>query len=144
MPRLYPRCTYSEYPILRTPNMNKPFILHTDASGVALGAILAQLDDNGAEYVCHYASRTLKGAEINYGISEKECLAMVWGIMLLRPYLHGTKFKAVTDHSALKWLMSIKEPTGRLERWSLYLQAYDFEIIHRSGITHSNADALSR
>ena len=61
-----------------------------------------------------------------------------------RVYLHGTKFIVITDHSALKWLMTINDPTGRLARWSLYLQAYDFEIIHRKGKKHTNVDALSR
>ena len=50
----------------------------------------------------------------------------------------------VTDHSALKWLMNITDPTARLARWSIYLQAYEFKIVHRKGTTNGNADALSR
>ena len=68
----------------------------------------------------------------------------MWAVKYFRIYLNGTKFLIVTDHSALKWLMTINDPTGRLARWSLYLQAYDFEIIHRKGKKHSNVDALSR
>ena len=94
--------------------------------------------------MCYYASRLLKGAEVHYGITEKECLAVVWAVKHFRVYLHGTKFIVITDHSALKWLMTINDPTGRLARWSLYLQAYDFEIIHRKGKKHTNVDALSR
>jgi hypothetical protein len=124
--------------------LQKSFIVHTDASGTALGAILSQIDEDGMEYVCQYDSRLLKGAELHYGISEKECLGIVWAIRKFRPYLHGSKFKVVTDHSALKWLMTIKDPTGKLARWAIYLQNYDFEIVHRQGSKHLNVDFLSR
>ena len=119
-------------------------LVHIDASGEAVGAILAQKDDQQSEYVCNYASRMIKESEKHYGISEKECLAVVWAIRYFRIYLYGIKFQVVTDHSALIWLMSIKDPSGRLARWSLYLQIFDFEIIHRKGTKHSNVDALSR
>jgi hypothetical protein len=134
----------TEYPILRQPEVGKKFLLYTDASGYALGAILSQKDSDDKEYVCAYASRTLKGAELNYGITEKECLAVVWAIKQFRIYLYGNKFQVITDHSALSWLMNITDPTGRLARWAIYLQAYEFEIIHRKGNIHSNADTLSR
>ncbi len=110
------------YPVLRQPDVTRPFTVHTDASGYALAAILAQHDDNNQEYVCHYASRLLKNAEIHYGISEKECLAIVYAIRQFRIYLHGVYFTVVTDHNALVWLMSVRDPTGKLARWSIYLQ----------------------
>ena len=131
-------------PILRLPDLSRPFILYTDASGYALGAILAQIDDNASEYVCAYASRMLKGAELNYSITEKECLGVVWAIKYFHVYLSGTHFRVVTDHAALYWLMNLRDPQARLVRWSLYLQSYSFEIIHRKGRLHSNVDCLSR
>ena len=69
---------------------------------------------------------------------------MVFGIKKFEPYLYGRKFILHTDHHSLKWLMSISDPTGRLTRWSLLLQQYDFEIKHRPGTANANADALSR
>ena len=86
----------------------------------------------------------LKNEECNYGITEKECLAVLLAIKHFRVYLDGRKFKVITDHSALAWLMNINEPTGRLARWSIYLQTYEFEIIHRAGKKHKNVDVLSR
>ena len=74
----------------------------------------------------------------------KECLAILWAIKTFRVYLYGKYFKLITDHSALKWLMSIKDPNGKLARWAILLQTFDFEIIHRAGKKHANVDALSR
>ena len=134
----------TSYPILRAPNFNIKFTIHTDASHYAIGAILTQLDENNNEYVVAYASRLLKNAEIHYNTSEKECLAVVWSIKYFRPYIYGTRFDVLTDHSSLRWLLNIRDPTGRLARWNIYLQASDYNIIHRRGILHSNVDALSR
>ena len=132
------------YPTLRIVNFSLPFRLYTDASSYAIAGVLSQIDLDGNEYVIYYLSRVLKGAELNYTVSEKEALAVVWAVKYLTHYLYGTKFTIITDHSALKWLMSIKEPTGRLMRWAMILQCYDFEIVYRAGACHQNADALSR
>ena len=133
-----------EYPILRQPDLQKPFIIFTDASTKAIGAVLSQKDKENKEFVCAYASRLLKGAELHYGITDKECLAVLWAVKHFRVYLYGSRFTVITDHSALTWLMSLNEPTGRLARWSLYLQTFTFEVIHRKGLKHSNVDVLSR
>ena len=81
---------------------------------------------------------------MQYAITEKECLAVVYAVKQFRNYIYGTKFQIVTDHSALAWLMSFKDPTARLARWAIYLQEYEFEIIHRKGSAHTNVDTLSR
>jgi hypothetical protein len=92
---------FQEAPILRQFDQKQPIILFTDASGFALGAILSQTDKNGKEYVCSFASRLLKGAELHYGITEKECLAVIWAIKHYRIYLYGTNFTVINDHKAL-------------------------------------------
>lgn len=126
-------------PVLHYPDFSKSFTLFTDASDVGLGAVLQQ-DKN----VIAYWSKVLNKAERNYTTTEKECLAFVGALKNFRPYLIGQKFQVITDHSALKWLKNVKEPTSRLMRWCLKLQDYDFDIIHRPGKDHLNADALSR
>ena len=110
---------------------------------MGLGAILAQLDTDGTERVVSYASRTLTPREKNYSTMEKEALAIVFATEHFRYYLLGRQFQIVTDNSALTWLHSV-EPKGRIARWIMKLQEFDFTISHRRGGDNQNADALSR
>ncbi|UYV68762.1 hypothetical protein LAZ67_6000728 [Cordylochernes scorpioides] len=87
----------------------------------------------------HYAPH-----ERNYTISELECLAIVESIEKFRIYLSGTKFTVYSDHQALQWLKTIKNPSGRLFRWSLRLSTYDYEIQYLKGTQQHEADLLSR
>ena len=80
--------------ILQFPDFEKEFILRTDASGFALGAVLSNHDDKPIAY----GSKTLNPAERNYSTIEKELLAIVWAVKHYRPYLFGRHFKILTDH----------------------------------------------
>ena len=133
-----------EAPILQYPDFGKQFILYTDASGTGLGAVLSQKDEEKRERVIAYASRSLNKAERNYGITDKECLAVIWAIKHFEQYLGLLPFQVITDHSALKYLQTAKIPSGRRVRWIMYLQQFEFEITHRPGKENKNADALSR
>lgn len=130
-------------PILAFPDFTRPFDLYVDASLDGIGMTLGQTQ-NGKEVAIAYAGRDLTPAERNYSATEREALAVVAGIKKFQSYLYGRHFNVYTDHNALKWLMSVKDPTGRLARWSLLLQQFDFTIHHRSGKSNGNADALSR
>lgn len=130
-------------PILQYPDFSKPFILTTDASNFALGAVLSQGRIGSDKPIC-YASRTLSSSECNYSTIEKELLAIIWATKYFRPYLFGRKFQIVTDHRPLTWLMSLKEPNSKLVRWRLKLEEYDYEIVYKKGTLNRNADALSR
>lgn len=129
--------------VLVYPDFRDPFILATDASNVALGAVLSQRRDGQERPIC-YASRQLRGPELNYSATEKELLAAVWATKQFRCYLLGRRFKLVTDHAALKWLLSLRDPSSRLTRWALRLSEFDYEVEHKPGKRHTNADALSR
>eukprot|EP00794_Sanderia_malayensis_P011456 gene11456-12653_t len=113
------------------------------ANSTALGYVLGQRINN-VEYVVSYGGRELNSAATRYSATEREALAVVAGIKRYRPYVYGSKFYVHTDHSSLSWLMKMKDPTGRLTRWALLLQQFDFDIIYRPGSSNCNADALSR
>lgn len=130
-------------PVLVCPDFNKTFTLQTDASDYGIGVVLTQEFD-GSEKVIAYASRHLNKAERNYSTTEKECLAIIWGIRKMKPYLEGYQFRILTDHLSLKWLNSIESPTGRLARWALELQQFNFIVQYRKGKQNTVADALSR
>ena len=131
-------------PLLIHPNYNEPFILQCDASQDGVGCVLIQLDSEGIEKPVAYMSKKLNRAQRNYSTSEQECLAAVLGVNKFRAYIEGHPFKILTDHASLKWLMQQKDLTGRLARWSLKLQGFDFMIEHRRGNLNVVPDALSR
>jgi transposase InsO family protein len=133
----------SSTPVLACPDFNVKFVLQVDASNEGLGATLTQQVDN-QEKVIAYASRLLSQAEQKYTVTERECLSLVWAVRKFRPYLEGYSFTAITDHRALKWLMTLEKPSGRLARWILELQQHDFDIQYRKGTLNCVADALSR
>lgn len=133
----------SSAPVLACPDFSVPFVLQVDASTTGLGAALTQTQD-AKEVVIAYASRLLTDQEKNYTTTELECLALVWATRKFKPYLEGYNFIAVTDHVALRWLMKLHEPSGRLARWVMELQQYNFEIRYRKGTLNRVADALSR
>ena len=130
---------------LRRYDATRPTVLHTDWSKDGIAAVLGQLDEDGNEYMVACASRTCNIHERRYAPYYGEMLAAVWGIKTFRVYLHGApRWKLVTDHRPLTSLMKAQDLTGQHARWALALQEFDFEIVHRPGALHQNADALSR
>ena len=130
-------------PLLQYPDFKRPFVLTTDASNDAIGAVLSQ-GPIGKDLPIAYASRTLNNAERNYPTVEKELLAIVWGCKHFRQYLYGRQFTIVTNHRPLTWIFSVKDPSSRLLRWRLKLEEYEYEVVYKKGSSNTNADTLSR
>lgn len=130
-------------PILSYPRDDGEYVLDCDASAVGVGAVLQQVQD-GTERVIAYYSQALSGAERNYCATRRELLAVVKGISHFHHFLYGRHFLVRSDHAALRWLLTMKSPEGQLARWLERLGQYDFELKHRAGRVHDNADALSR
>lgn len=131
-------------PILSTPDFSKRFYIQCDASTCGVGGVLFQKDDSGNERVLYYHSQKLNSAQRNYTITELECLAAIVCVKKFRPFIEMQDFTIITDHASLKWLMSQKDLSGRLARWSLKLQGFVFDIEHRKGTENVVPDALSR
>jgi len=134
-------------PCLALPDMERPFILKTDASNVAAGAVLAQLDDSKNERPVAYFSKTFTAAQRKYTATERELFAGVLAMRHFHPYLHSaTPFRWVTDHAALQYIKTLRiNNTNPLRmRWLEYLDQFTFTVQYRAGAAHSDADALSR
>ena len=116
--------------ILAFPCLSEPFILCTDASQFAMGAVLTQVQDTKERAIC-YASRTLTRAQSKYSPTHRELLTLVTFTRHFRHYLLGRKFTIVTDHCALQWLHNFIDPDGITTRWIEKLAAFDYDVRHR-------------
>ncbi len=114
-----------------------------DASGVGLGAVLMQ-EHVGQTFPLYFESRGLTPAERNYSAPQLECLAVVWAVRKIAPYIEHTHLNVEMYYQALRWLRTLTDPVGRLARWALRLQELDFTVSYRPGCTNLTADALSR
>ena len=130
-------------PVRRLPQAQGLFVLRTDASDLALGAILLQ-QQQGEIHPVACASRKLLGAEKKYPIVEKEFLAIYWAINKFSSFLYGTEFLIQTDHAPLRAWESLKSASGRITKWALLLQPYKFKIEVIPGKENHAADFLSR
>lgn len=105
--------------------------LVTDASPTGLGAVLLQENEKHEKRIIGFASKALTDLERKYFQTEREALALVWGIEKFQLYLLGTDFKLITDCKPLDFLFSCRsKPCPRIERWVLRVQAYRFEVVY--------------
>ena len=134
-------------PVLAHPRLDGRFILDTDASQDGIGAVLSQIQD-GEEWVISYGSKLLSSAERHYCITRRELLAVIFFCEQYRHFLVGRKFTVRTDNSAVRYWTHIHSPNydphGQVARWISRLSVFDFDIQHRAGTLHGNADGLSR
>ena len=135
-------------PCLLTIDPTKPFTIHTDAckAGRGLGSVLLQQNHEGKWRPVAYHSTRLTEAERAHSATELEAMALVYAIRHWSPYLRLQKFTAVVDHHALIWLVTrpARTSNGRILHWIADLMEYHFDIVHRAGKLHVDADAVSR
>ena len=96
------------------------------------------------ERVIAYALSTLSKTESEYETTRKELLIVVFGFKQYRQYLLGRYFVIRTDHAALSWLRRTPKPMPHLAKWLIFIEQFDYEVVHRDGEKHGNADGLSR
>ena len=127
-------------------NPSKPFIIETDASDFALGAILSQYQEDNLLHPVAFYSRKFTSHEINYDIYDKELLAIITAFEQWRQYLHGAQHQILVfcDHKNLQYFTTTRILNRRQARWSLFLSDFDFKISYRPGSEQGKSDALSR
>ena len=130
--------------VLRIPYIGKPFCLHTDASGYAVGATLGQLNDNGVEEPLAYASQKLTDTQSNWATIEREAYAIIWALNRFKNIIYGSHITVFCDHNPLKYIRDCAPKSARLLRWALALQEFDVEVKYTKGSTNVVADYLSR
>ena len=121
---------------------SEPFIVDTDYSHDGIGTVLSQIQ-NGVERPIAFNARRLKTSESQYASHKGELLALILAIDTYKFFLTGRKFHVRTDNSSLSWLKTQKDPKGILMRWLRFISTHDFDVQHRAGTKHGNADSLS-
>ncbi|GFO34866.1 Zinc finger protein [Plakobranchus ocellatus] len=130
-------------PALQLPDVEKKFVLRTDTSDRGLGAARMQ-ENEGTLFPVAYTSKKLTDRERKYPVTEREALAIVWGVKKFSLYLYGTVFALQTDHGALQFLNAAMFDSPRIMRWALALQMYNFDVQYIKGSENVGADYLSR
>ncbi len=130
-------------PCLAMPDPDREFVVHTDASGYATGAVLMQKFDEGLRPIA-FLSKKMKQAEKNYPIYEQELLAILHAMRAWRHYLGGRHFTVWTDHQSLQYVEVSAMATPRQVRWAALLSEFDFTVKYAPGKTNVVADGLSR
>ena len=133
-------------PVIAAPDFTKPFKLATDASDLAVGAVLLQEDESGIEHPVAYFSKKLTKSQRNYSTIEKETLALILALEHFEVYVNSANQPTTvySDHNPIVFIHKMKNRNQRLLRWSLILQEYNLDIRHIPGKENVIADALSR
>jgi hypothetical protein len=126
-------------PILAQPDIEKPFDVYCDTSGIGLGCVLMQ-----EERVISYASRQLRRHEEHYPTHDLELAKVVHALKIWHHYLLGNVWHMYTDHKSLKYIFTQLELNMRHIRWLELIKDYDLEIHYHPGKANVVADALSR
>nr|CAH7758418.1 unnamed protein product [Callosobruchus chinensis] len=130
--------------VVAHPEMDRAFYISSDASHFAVAGCLFQLTDEGERRVIAYTSSTLRGSQLRYTVTEKEMLAVIHCLRQWRTLVLGRELVIYCDHKALSFALTCRLRSARLSRWILYLQEFDFTILHTPGKDNTVADVLSR
>lgn len=130
-------------------DMKKPLRLACDSSAYGVGAVVSHLMENGSERPIAFASRTLSSSERNYAQVEKEALSLIFGVKKFDNSLYGRTFTLITDHKLSLTIFGPKNgistlAAARMQRWTLILSGYQYQIVYRPSQEHGNCDSLSR
>lgn len=134
-------------PVLAYPDLSKPFILETDASGVGIGGVLSQVGSDGKEHPIAFYSRSLNKAQMNYATVDREALAIYACILHWEPYLEGNETIVRTDQQSLHWIFKKRDAllhSGRTARMLDRIQHLQLTVSYKPGASNQVADWCSR
>jgi RNase H-like domain found in reverse transcriptase len=111
-----------------------------------LGCVLIQEQQDNSLIPIGFWSRACNKSEKNYLPTEREALAIIWAVKMLRPYLERVILSVRTDHASLRWIFGATagQENPRLVRWRIALAEHDFSVSYRPGKIHSAPDEMSR
>src|ERR1700678_4740712 len=123
---------FTKEPVLMMPDHSKPLQIESDASKVATGAVLTQLDSNGDRHPCAFISKTFSPTERNYEIYDREVLGIIRALEEWRHYIQGSGHTTVihSDHKNLTYFRTAQKLNRQQARWSLYLSEFDVKLVH--------------
>ncbi len=120
------------------------FHVHTNASNLAIGTMLAQNLIGKCDQLIAYASKLLNNVKKNYTTTKRRTIAMVYALHKSRHYMLGNKFIFYVKHMALLYLIKKPQLLGQIAKWLLLFLEYDFSMVYIPRHYHSVVDALSR
>ena len=129
-------------PILRGPDWSLSFHISTDASDTTIGGVLGQTEGK-SPYAIYFISKNLTPTELNYTVTEKEILVVVYSINKFFHYITGYEVFVHTNHSAIIFLMNKPITNGKVTQWLLLLQDFNITVIDRPSKENLVADFLS-
>jgi hypothetical protein len=137
---------FMEEPVLLMPDQSKPFQIESDASKVATGTVLTQLDSNGNWHFVAFLSKTFSETERKYEIYDRELLGIIRALKEWRHYIQGSGHTMIvySDHKNLTYFQTAHKLNDRQARWSLYLSGFDLKLIHLPRTKMVQSDALSK
>ncbi|RVW24845.1 Retrovirus-related Pol polyprotein from transposon 297 [Vitis vinifera] len=124
-------------PVLAPPTPGLPLLLYLSVSDVALGCMLAQLDDSGKDRAIYYLSKRMLDYETRYVTIERYCLALVWATRRLRHYMTEYSVHLISRLDPLRYLFDRPALVGRLMRWLVLLTEFDIHYVTQKSIRGS-------
>ena len=124
-------------PVLVPPTPGRPLLLYLSVSDIALGCMLAQLDDSGNERAIYYPSKRMLEYECKYIMIKRLCLALVWATRRLRHYMTKYSILLVSQLDPLRYLFDRPVLTGRLMRWLVLLTEFDIQYMTQKSVKGS-------
>ncbi|RVW61408.1 Retrovirus-related Pol polyprotein from transposon 17.6 [Vitis vinifera] len=124
-------------PVLVPPTPGRPLLLYLSVSDMALGCMLAQIDDLGKERAIYYLSKRMLEYEMKYVMIERLCLALVWATRRLRHYMTEYSVHLISRPDPLRYLFDRPALTGRLMRWLVLLTEFDIQYVSQKSIKGS-------